>query len=196
MVTSASFGGLISGVECGHMTLRIPRLACIVTLCGGLSMLCAAQSEQPQRQPGSATQSEQTPSDPPSKPKAKHVYTNDDIPPSPDASKPVKNNPPVMSPEGAKISAAQIREMVRKQKARLAEAQAARDRVKKLADKLPKTDCRRQYPRKDAARDVCDNVPERLKQAQSRVDREQAALNQLQDQARKMGYGSSVYDPN
>lgn len=189
-----------------RMIDRIRNLALIVTLCGGWIGVAAAQSEQqPQPQPNSTAQSEQQPAPadtPPPKPKAKRVFTNDDIPSSPDADKAPSNNdaaPSLAPSNGAKLSAEEVRAAIRKQKGRLAEAQSIHDKLQKLSDQLPKSDCRYLYYPDDPTRNVCADftkIPSKLKQAQSRVDKEQSTLDLMKDQARKMGYGSSVYDPN
>lgn len=187
--------------------MKARHVALIVTLLGALVAACAAQS-QPEQQPqpsNSATQSEQKPGEqtetPAPKPKAKRVFTNDDIPSSPDADKPSSNSSsePAVAVPTAKVSANDMREIVRRQKARLSTATSNRDKLQALMEKLPHSDCRNLYYPDDPKKDVCTDVakiPGKLKQAQSQVDKEQSTLEQLQARAKQMGYGSSVYDPD
>lgn len=186
--------------------MKARHLALIVTVLGGLMAVCAAQPEQPALQSSSSStaQSEPKPSDTPApKPKAKRVFTNDDIPSSPDADKPSSNSasePAAAIPaSGAKISANDMREIVRRQKTRLATATANRDKLQQLMEKLPHSDCRNLYYPDDPKKDVCADVakvPGKLKQAQNQVDKEQSTLEQLERRAKQMGYGSSVYNPD
>lgn len=183
-----------------RMSPRIRMFTWIVALCGGLSMMCAAQSEQPQPQSSGTARSEGKPGEQTApKPKAKHVFTNDDIPSSADADKAPTNAQGPAPRLVPKLSADEVRGAIREQKEQLAKAQAARDKLQKLSDQLPKSDCRHLYYPDDPKRDVCADftkIPAKLKEAQERVDKEQAKLELMQQNARKMGYGSSVYDAN
>ena len=180
------------------MNHRIRRLAWIVTLCGAGSLGVAAQSAPAPSLPAAAAEHAANPAPK----KAKHVYTNDDIASSPDAGKAPDNlsAPTVVSlPAGPKVSADQVRETVRKQKANVAAAEGRRDRLQRLLTAAPKSDCRNLYDPSDPQRDLCQDmakIPDQLKQAQARVDKEKATLQALQDAAKKLGYGSSVYDAN
>lgn len=130
----------------------------------------------------------------------KRVITNDDIPPSPQADKAANDekNPEATKAGDAKPSAEAMRSQIRKQRQRVADAQAGLEKLQKLAEQLPKSDCRNLYYPDDPKRDVCADfakIPDRLKSAQDRVDRERTALETLQENARHMGFRSTVWDP-
>ena len=184
-----------TALECVAMNGRIRALALIVTLCGAGSLGVMAQTSQAPSPPAATT-------DNPAPKKAKHVYTNDDIAPSPEAGKggySPSAGTAASKPAGPKLSAEQVRANVHKQKARIAQEEAQRDRLQRLVAAAPNSDCSTINTPTARQRDRCSRVArmaDQLKQAQSRVEKEKATLASMQDAARKMGYGSAVYDAN
>ena len=167
-----------------------------VILCWGASV-CAAQSvadaaRQEQQKKAAAA------------PAKRHVITDDDIASGAAAKSAPDKDPKSAEPstaasgENGKPSAAEVTAQVKKQKQRVADAEASLKEVEQLAEKWKTSDCSRVIyteSQKNLCADVA-KIPEQLKRAQDRVAREKSALETMQESARKAGYHSNVYDPD
>lgn len=154
-----------------------------------------------------------------------HVYTNDEIPSRPpgdsawsQASASSEGAPSTGAP--AKPSADEVRAKVRKQQqkvhdleARLADIQRQLDQRASVGmvttpgfvmfpSMSPPGYCTMidaMYAASAADRDWCDQGVRLLQEqdeVQARLQKEQSALEDLQEQARRMGFRSAVYDPD
>jgi hypothetical protein len=129
--------------------------------------------------------------------RASHVITNDELPQHAVAgvkapASPTDQGKPAPDPAfGGKMSADEVRSQIQDQKSAISALQA---QITELNESIHFTggDC--------VANCVQWNENQRSKQRQvedmrSQLDNAKQALEQMQDYARKMGFGSSVYDP-
>ena len=120
----------------------------------------------------------------------KKVVTNDDIPESV-ASIPTSGPTPLPSSSGPrKLSAEQWKTLIQAQQKILASMQRAMDRLKNSI-RYPEAcvvDCAQRVERQRAKE-------QQLESMQARLAEQQKRLEDLQEAARKQGFGSSVYEP-
>jgi hypothetical protein len=122
----------------------------------------------------------------------KKVVTNDDIPESV-ASIPTSGPTPGNAPAGSgprKLSAEQWKALIQAQQKVLASMQRAVDRLKNSI-RYPEAcvvDCAQRLERQRAKE-------QQLESMQARLAEQQRRLEELQEAARKQGFGSSVYEP-
>lgn len=195
---------LISGtseIETTISAMRTPRKLVNVLLISSLYVApCSAQSlADAARQQQAAKKS--SPST------AKHVITNEDLgssAKSDDSSgkhavqsvsaTTVSDSP---SKEGDHPSSEQIKDQVREQRKKIAELQAQIDDLKKQMEPWKTSDCTHVLNPDNS--NTCD-IPKKLTAAMDRtkdqLEQEKKNLDSVQEDARKMGYANSVYDPN
>ncbi len=97
------------------------------------------------------------------------------------------------------MSPDELRAQIREHRKALAAAEEERARVQKFVEQFRGRDCRTLYYREDPSYDVCQDMaklPGMLKEAESRVTRERTQIEALQEDARRRGYRSTVYDPD
>ena len=175
-----------------------------VTLISCLSAnVCGAQSlgdvaRQEQQKKGAATQ-----------PKSRHVLTDDDLAstsrpskdPAGDPSGQTKNKKPPREPgesaEANSPSAAELTEKIKDQKELIQEIEASMKEIQDKLDEWKTSDCTH-VVYAGTGKNACDLPPRlnaELERAKSQLKAEKANLEEMQEEARRMGYGNSVYDP-
>ena len=169
-------------------------ISCLsANLCGAQSLGDVARQEQQKR--NAVTQ-----------PKPRHVLTDDDFEstsssksPSPARSGQSKDKKSPRDPgESADApSAAELQERIKEQKQLISEIEASMKHLQEKLDKWKTSDCTH-VVYAGTGKNTCD-LPPRLtaeyERAQSELKTEQANLEEMQEEARRMGYGNSVYDP-
>ncbi len=118
------------------------------------------------------------------------VITNDDIdqPPMPAAATPKKDEPP---PHSASKSAEQWKSQILSQKQSIANLKA---QIQRLANSI-------HYVQANLYRNGVeynhrqDQKQDRVEQMQAQLDEQEQKLAEMQEAARKDGYGNGVYDP-
>jgi hypothetical protein len=155
------------------------------------------QQKQSQDVPAKDIPTKDTPAKDPQLHRASHVITNDELPQHAVAgvkapASPTDQGKPAPDPAfGGKMSADEVRSQIQDQKSAISALQA---QINELNDSIHfvggncVTNC------------VAWNENQQAKQRQvedmrSQLDNAKQALEQMQDYARKMGLGSSVYDP-
>jgi predicted RNase H-like nuclease (RuvC/YqgF family) len=132
-------------------------------------------------------------------PHATHkVVTNEEIPESPDASTSTSDDPdrseePSSPPvaAGGKKTAEQWKAQIQAQKARIA---ALQDHVNKLSDSVHFVEANRYYNGVQYNQYQLKKQQE-AQRLQKQLDGEKKTLENMQESARKAGFGSAVYDP-
>ena len=143
--------------------------------------------KQKDTKPGNAAASSTDPDKSPKK-----VVTNDDIPESVESiptSGPTPGNAPSSS-GSRKLSAEQWKTLIQAQQKILASMQRAMDRLQNSI-RYPEAcvvDCAQRVERQRAKE-------QQLESMQARLAEQQKRLEELQEAARKQGFGSSVYEP-
>ena len=141
--------------------------------------------------------------------KARHVITDDDLksPSSPPASSSgssdslKKDKAPSpqssASADASARSAAELQARIKDQKQRIADVEAYMKDIEKQMEPWKTSDCTH-IVYTDSQRNACDQ-PQKLtaeyERAKQRLKTEQANLEDIQEQARRLGYGNSFYDP-
>jgi len=145
----------------------------------------------------------------PSASAAKHVITNEDMPtrpapaPAPEAKsrvQPKKPQPDAIS-DGKKPSddSEDLLTAIRDEKDTIAEMQSALDLMEAKVETWKGDDCRKYYSESGAYYDSCPEVTKLIgdrDRAKKNLEKEQAALAEMQEKARKAGFTSKQYDPD
>ena len=142
-----------------------------------------------------------------SAPKTKHVITNDDIAP---VAKPAdtssktskkKSTPGSPAPADANAdrpSAQQIQTTIKEQRERILDVEEQLKDIEKKQDIWKTSDCTH-VMHANSSINACDEV-QRLNSehetVKAQLAQEKKNLADMQEDARKMGYGNTVYDPN
>lgn len=140
----------------------------------------------------------------------KHVITNEDIHPgassagasqdqgssgSGSAAKPSRSFP--SSSKGSKPSAEEVKETIKAQKAVVADLESQMKDVQAQLDIWKARDCRA-WVHQDG-KSACDIPPElnsQKRRLDAELEQERKTLEEMQEKARRMGYGNSVYEPD
>lgn len=140
--------------------------------------------------------------------KTKHVITNDDIAsgvkPTDSSAKPsVKKGSSVTSDSGAatdadRPSAPEIQANIKEQRQKIREMEAQMKEIEKELETWKTSDCTHVL-HANTSINACDEV-QRLNSeheaVKAQLEQEKKNLTDMQEEARKMGYANSVYDPN
>jgi hypothetical protein len=140
--------------------------------------------------------------------KTKHVITNDDIAsgvkPADSSAKPsVKKGNSVTSDSDAatdadRPSAQEIQANIKEQRQRILDIEVQMKVIQKEMGPWKTTDCTHVL-HANSSMNTCD-VPQKLaadyEAAKAQLEQEKKNLVSMQEEARKMGYANSVYDPN
>lgn len=178
--------------------MHVPRVVVLLAVAALVSVVCAQDSpslgdaarqarlqKQKDAKPDSAAASSADPDKSPKK-----VVTNDDIP---ESVEPIPTSGPTPPPSNSgqrKLSAEQWKALIQAQQKALASMQRAMDRLKNSI-RYPEAcvvDCAQRVERQRAKE-------QQLEAMQARLAEQQKRLEELQEAARKQGFGSSVYEP-
>lgn len=100
--------------------------------------------------------------------------------------------------DSAKPSAAEVQAKIKNQKERVASLEDHIQDIQAQMDKWKGSDCTHIFYYEHPYQNTCDE-PKRLAEehdrAESQLEKEKSALTDMQERARKLGYGNSVYDP-
>lgn len=177
--------------------LAVTLIACSsANLCGAQSLGDVARQEQQKKGAGA-------------RPKSHHVLTDDDMEQTATSSKSPssassgqskdKKSPrePGDSADAMKPSAAELEERIKEQKQLIQDIEASMKEIQDKLDAWKTSDCTH-VVYAGTGKNTCD-LPPRLtveyERAKSQLKTEQADLEEMQEEARRMGYGNSVYDP-
>ena len=162
--------------------------------CMAQSLGDAARQQQTQKKSGPA--------------KTKHVITNDDIAsgvkPTDSSAKPsAKKGSSVTSDSDAatdadRPSAQEIRAGIKEQRRKILDMEAQMKEIEKELEPWKTSDCTH-VMHANTSINACDEVQRLNSQheaAKAQLEQEKKNLTEMQDEARKMGYANSVYDPN
>jgi chromosome segregation ATPase len=192
---------------------RVARHGAIAPLLFSLAVMCQAQSlgevARQEKAKKLATPSTQ-----------RHVITNEDLHPSATtpaaadvsqekggARKDSSDHAPSSTPgaeQDAKPSAEEVKAKVLAQKQVMSSLEAEINKVEQKMNELDQAlkaggDCRNVFIKGTAYQNVC-GIAEKLiaekKRLESRLEQERTTLEEMQEEARHMGYGNAVYDPD
>jgi len=176
--------------------LAVTLISCVsATLCGQ-SLGDVARQQQQKKSAGT-------------QPKPRHVLTDDDLESTSTSSK-TPSNPqtgqgkdkkpsrdPGESADATKPSAAELQGRIKEQKQLIQEIEASMKHIQEKLDKWKTSDCTH-VVYAGTGKNTCD-LPPRLtaeyEREQSQLKAEQSNLEEMQEEARRLGYGNSVYDP-
>lgn len=145
----------------------------------------------------------------PTAPAAKHVITNEDMPSRP-APAPAPEAKPRIQPKKTQADAISdtkkpsedgedLLAAIRNERDTIAEMQAALDLMEARVETWKGDDCRKYYSESGAYYDSCPEVTKLVSdrdRAKKNLEKEQAALAEMQEKARKAGFTSKQYDPD
>lgn len=173
-------------------------LAITLILCSSASF-CRAQSL------GEVARQQQQKKSLGGQPKPRYVLTDDDMKPSSTSSTATsdqkKNKKLSQQPEESNDpntpSVAALQKKIKEQKQLISEIEALMKDIQERLDKWKTSDCTH-VVYAGTGKNTCD-LPPRLsaeyERAKSQLETEQANLEEMQEEARRLGYGNSVYDP-
>lgn len=166
----------------------------VALLACSAAALCSAQSL------GDVARAQQQKKAASSQPKPKHVITEDDIKSSssstadPFEPKSAAPRPSASSDDHAQ-SAAELQAKLKDQRERIAEVQASIKEIEKEMERWKTSDCTHVLYA-DTQQNACD-IPQKLTadydKAKEQLKAEQAKLEEIEDEARRQGYGSAFY---
>jgi len=123
------------------------------------------------------------------------VVTNEDLPEHPDAEQSVSGNPQAADSDqdfAQKKPAEQWKQEIQQQKQSVANLQAQMDRLNSSIHFAPGNCVRNCVQHNERQIQKQDEV----QRMQSELDQQKKRLEDMQESARKQGYGNSVYEPN
>ncbi len=140
-------------------------------------------------------------------PAAKRVVTNDDItssaepkpaaPAAHNAAKPADYKP--STAESRNAVAAELKVKIKQQKVKVNVLELQVKQLQQRLDRWKTSDCTYTYHPENPYGNACD-VPQKLTaaydQAKAELQQAHSALEQMQDKARRLGFGVQVYDPD
>jgi hypothetical protein len=145
----------------------------------------------------------------PTAPAPKHVITNEDMPshPAPAPAPEAKPRIQLKKTQLETISDAKkpsddgedLLTAIRDEKDTIAEMQAALDLMEAKVETWKGDDCRKYYSESGVYNDSCPEVTKLVSdrdRAKKSLEKEQAALAEMQEKARKAGFTSKQYDPD
>jgi hypothetical protein len=176
-------------------------LTVTLILCSG-TMLCRAQSL------GEVARQQQQKKTVPTQPKPRHIIPDDDLksssgssPGSPTSNGENKNkksaHDQLESTDSNASSAAEIQERIKEQKQLIGEIQGSIKDIQEQLEQWKTSDCTH-VVYAGTSKNTCDLPPKltaELERTKSQLKTEQANLEEMQEEARHLGYGNSVYDP-
>ena len=179
------------------MRAVLPFAAVMLISCAGATLCCAQSlgelARQQQQRKFSSSQS-----------KARHVITDDDIRSSSSTSTTASTAPKSAAQQSRPSadedaqSAAELQARIKAQKQHILDIQASMKDLQQQMEPWKTSDCTH-ILYSDTQRNACD-IPQRLtsdyEKAKAQLKAEQTKLEEIQEEARRLGYGSSFYDPS
>jgi hypothetical protein len=174
---------------------RFQRFSTLAICSLALSSLCFSQSV------ADAARQQKAKKGATDKPEPRHVITNDDVASGTTVASAEKPRPNVEdSKPSEKTSPGSEEEMqkrIRTERQRIAKIEAYMADIQHEMDKWKTSDCTHVL-HANTSINACDEpqkLTRRYEEAQGRLKNEQSTLADLQEEARRLGYGNSFYDP-